>query len=830
MGLYTIKPKDALFLSGLALILISLAFYCIPFWRTIENNAYIGLFFMNYTITVIYFIMLIGSKRLKKGREGLFPFFLFLVLFLISAWSLNRDMNVFEKAVPWFVALQVLVCVNYIAFAFWASFSRWLQHVMTFVLGVAAVTFLYMSCYLAPIYGYGLLGSLFFGISVHVFVPALFLIYTIVLYRKIRATDKRFVRSFTTGVVIPIVLIAIYVVQWNLVVNSINKTYRQSSISESNELPLWVSVAQTIPQNWVTEKVIKSDLVYSVGNRFWSMQERRFDEQRKHDPLVMIATFFGGKTNLSGENRIQLLKSLYDSRHQAQERLWRGDNLFTQHIRSDVRIWPQFGVSYTEKVITVSNAAAHDNGWRTDQEEAIYTFHLPEGALVTSLSLWIEGKEAKSILTTKQKASEAYTTIVGREMRDPSVLHWQEGNTVSVRVFPVIGGESRKFKVGITAPLTRQMGKMIYENIYFDGPSTTRTTEDIALKFEQQPQNFIAPVVFMPKGGQTFTRSGKYDASWNLELNDQPLSPEAFCFDGKQYTMHPYLKQRSAAVFETVYLDVNSSWTKNEFDSVYDQVKNKRVFVYNNALVQLNGENNAALFEALHRCRFSLFPLHVIKDNTTSLLVSKSAEASPNFDDLEGSLFITGLKKSMGEAKKIKLFNIGNTLSPYLKTLKEYRVFQYEHGTINELDSLIKSQVFARDIEDDNQVVIDNAEVAIVQKNCTQPSVAPDHLMRLFSYNHIMQKMGPCVDAQNDELVAEAQKAHVVSPVSSLVVLESKKDYERFDIADSRNSLKNASIQSKGAVPEPHEWALIIIAILVALAVKYHPVKKNMIS
>ena len=188
------------------------------------------------------------------------------------------------------------------------------------------------------------------------------------------------------------------------------------------------------------------------------------------------------------------------------------------------------------------------------------------------------------------------------------------------------------------------------------------------------------------------------------------------------------------------------------------------------------------------------------------------------------------LKKSMGEAKKIKLFNIGNTLSPYLKTLKEYRLFQYEHGTIPELDSLIKSQVFARDTEDDNQIVIDNAELAIIQKDCTQPTAAPDHLMRLFTYNHIMQKMGPCANAENDELVAEAQKAHVVSPVSSLVVLETKQDYERFNIADSQNSLKNASIQSKGAVPEPHEWALIIIAVLVALAVKYHPVKKNIIS
>jgi hypothetical protein len=62
-----------------------------------------------------------------------------------------------------------------------------------------------------------------------------------------------------------------------------------------------------------------------------------------------------------------------------------------------------------------------------------------------------------------------------------------------------------------------------------------------------------------------------------------------------------------------------------------------------------------------------------------------------------------------------------------------------------------------------------------------------------------------------------------------MVVLETQDDYKRFNIKDSRNSLKNASLKSKGAVPEPHEWALIIIACFVLLYVKFHPVKKNVV-
>jgi XrtN system VIT domain protein len=94
---------------------------------------------------------------------------------------------------------------------------------------------------------------------------------------------------------------------------------------------------------------------------------------------------------------------------------------------------------------------------------------------------------------------------------------------------------------------------------------------------------------------------------------------------------------------------------------------------------------------------------------------------------------------------------------------------------------------------------------------------APDHLLRLFAYNHILQQIGPryfCQGDIEDELIAEAAQANIVSPVSSLIVLETQADYERFDIQKSKDSLGNASMNASGAVPEPEEWALIIIALL----------------
>jgi hypothetical protein len=53
--------------------------------------------------------------------------------------------------------------------------------------------------------------------------------------------------------------------------------------------------------------------------------------------------------------------------------------------------------------------------------------------------------------------------------------------------------------------------------------------------------------------------------------------------------------------------------------------------------------------------------------------------------------------------------------------------------------------------------------------------------------------------------------------------LETQRDYDRFDIKDSNNSLRNASMSSRGAVPEPHEWALIILATVVLFYIKFRP-------
>jgi len=496
---------------------------------------------------------------------------------------------------------------------------------------------------------------------------------------------------------------------------------------------------------------------------------------------------------------------MYDSRQETQERLWSGDKLSTIQVRTNANIWPSLHMAYTEKTINVFNTEVSRNSW--NNQEAIYTFHLPEGGVVTSLSLWINGREEKGILTTKEKAAEAYEKIVGHEYRDPSVVHWQEGNTVTVRVFPVEGQSGRQVKIGITAPLLQQGKRLVYQNIWFQGPDAGSAREDVNINFQEAPVGVELPGMFS-RTKNTFSSVGPYAADWQLSVTDPGIRSNRFSANGKSFYVAPYKKELGDADIKTIYLDINQSWTEEEFKEILNLHYPVKVYI-DNQWHTATDEN----FERLVKDRYSLFPVYKVPDRASALVITKGNVMSPNLGDLAGSVFSSAIKESLKIPGKMQLLNLGGELSPYLRTLKEYRFFRYAEGDVKELAQWLSQHQFPGDIENDNRVVIAPAGVTINMDDQMGVSNAPDHLMRLFAYNHIMQKMGPQKMADS-EIIATAKESYIVTPASSLIVLETQADYDRFDIHDDANSLKNASLKGKGAVPEPHEWALIIIGLV----------------
>ncbi|HEX8039194.1 MAG TPA: XrtN system VIT domain-containing protein [Chryseosolibacter sp.] len=823
------SSPDRTTLLGYVILGVSAGLYGLEeYYDVRRGDDTFTIFFIHYFIALAYVIILFVNKsygiRRSWRSEKIYKTVVLLNLFLVSAYALNRELPVFEESVPWFCLYLVLMSSVTLSYRYFERLPRAVNYVQHALLGSALLLYLYLAIYVADFYMLGSVGVILFGVGGHIFVPLL-LFFSVVRLLMVTHRKKNIgARPVIAGVLISVAFVTGFAVKWNARVKAIDRLANQSVIHSDTELPVWVKVAQTVDNDWITERILKSKLVYTISNNHfhWDFfgNGNDWDEKRKHDPLVFIT---GGisRSSLSDDDRKNILKATTDSRHKAEERLWAGDNLSTAYIVTDVDIYPELRIAYSEHYLNIRNNALNSDRWWGNTEEAIYTFQLPEGSVVTSLSLWVDGNEEKAILTSRQKAAAAYTTVVGREARDPSVVRWQEGNTISVRVFPCTPQEERKFKIGITSPLPVVGNKVAYRNVTFRGPNAGSATQLSRVRFVGETPNTGLPDGFTRNLKGEYIREGEYDPDLTITMDALPIRTNQFSFDGFRYSLSDLDPAMSEVVFTDIYLDINKSWTSGEIASLYPLLTDYNVYAYaENDLIRLSSENWAGITDGLKKTNFSLFPFHHIKDRERSIVITKGEELSPFLRDFKTSAFADGISRYFREGRKVYVFNLEGGMSTYIKSLKELRAFNFADGNTTVLLTLLKNKTFPMTIESGERIVLHQSDMVIERKESNEVPMkdnAPDHLARLFAYNNIMRQVGANFfkdDFINEKLVDEAATAYVVSPVSSLIVLETKKDYERFGITDKENSLHNATRNSSGAVPEPHEWALIIVFLL----------------
>lgn len=819
-----ISIPDSLTISGYLLLAVSAVLYAIEETTVVTagirtDSLDLKIFFLHYLIAFSYGVTLLFSRSYAKltlawSRESIHKTIIAQNLFLISAYALNRELPVFAESTTWLSIHLVITSIVMLTYPYLEVVPKYLRYLHHILLGSSLVLFLYMTVYVANFYLLGMVGIIFFGIGAHAFVPAFFLV-TLIRLTVITHKEKKIGTGWIyLGAAIILCVSMIFIGEWKSRTREINRIANQSVIYSDTDLPTWIKVAKTMKNDWFTRLIIKSDLGYSVSYlHHWRSFDfdRDWDERMLHDPLVFLAS--GEITSLTSEDRKNILKVFDDGRHKAQDRLWSGADLTTAYIVTDVDIYPALRLAYSEQYINVRNSSK----WDTNQQEAIYTFQLPEGSVVTSLSLWINGIEEKAILTSKQKATEAYTTIVGRERRDPSVVQWQEGNTVSVRVFPCTPNEERKFKIGVTSPLSVVDGKVIYTNVLFKGPSSVDAQQTSRIRIMGGAKNIDLPGDFKMNVKREYVREGNYDPDLRIEMDSKPVQQNQFSFDGYTYSMSNLKHTTENASFDEIYLDINNSWNPVDLYDLKPVLEGRKVYAYvNDEFVRITKENLHDIVDELDNMNFSLFPFHRLKNTGKALVITKGNDLSPQLLDFKQSKFSEGMAKHLGSGKKAYVFDLENETAPYIRSLRELRAFKYSHGNIKELITILNERKFPIAEESDAKVVLHDSDMAIERTPTTnsQKGNAPDHLARLFAYNDIMRKVGTDFfkdNFVNDDLVKEATSAYVVSPVSSLIVLETQKDYDRFGIEDMNNSLHNATKNSSGAVPEPHEWALILI-------------------
>jgi XrtN system VIT domain protein len=726
--------------------------------------------------------------------------------------------------VPWLTTHLFISCFVCILYAWKDLFSPLIKSLWLAAMAWTSVLMFYYMCYLLPVTMWGTMVFWFFGLSLHSYIPLVFFVHIVrVLMLEWEETKNANSNWYILiGLFAPILLALSFFSMWSSRINNLKESNQDSILNKGHNLPAWVFMSQRMKRDWVSERVLKSEIYYQVPRNyggFFDMFDMPFgnrqDITKQHDPLVYLAQMLKPSPRLDQGERLHLLQSFFDARHELQPKFWSGKDLITESVVTHATIDAAQRLAYTEKTLSIKNEMMR--GWG-GQQEAFYTFYLPEGAVVSSLSLWINGKEELARFAAKSKADSAYATIVGGERRDPSIVNWQEGNTVTVRVYPCTPDANRQFKIGVTSPLKATATGLIYENITFQGPSAETATEAIRLECSANTTVLQQPSFFQNKANNFLESKQNYAPNWQLTLNKTNFEEKSFSFNGKSYKATAFEKEKTAFIPENIYLDLNESWTKTELEEIIKNSKSEKIKYWNgNQFKEVNQTNAYEILKEISELRYSLFPFHLLAEPTKALVISKNKGISPNLSDLKASEFGDSMLEQLSEAKHVNTFHLGDLQSPYLRSLNEFRMLNLHTGTNAELIDLLKNQQFYKYAETENSIILPNNGVRISTFTGNAPKNGSEHLLRLFAYNDIMRQIGPYVMNKRyepDLLVNRAEEAFIVTPVSGLLVLESEADYKRFDIKKSQNSLENASINGSGGVPEPHEWLLICLLFL----------------
>ncbi|MFC7774216.1 XrtN system VIT domain-containing protein [Flavobacterium sp. GCM10027622] len=761
----------------------------------------------------------------KESYNHIVPF-LFLNWF-IGCFSTNILICIFENLPVWVYVTTFVFCLtNFFIYSEYRH--KIITPVTYFINGISFLMILYFMTYLIPFMPISFIGILGLGLGFYGLVPLIVSVWhALKLIGKFK-TEKYNLILFGSGVIIGMLGIVVFVSLLYVEYEKIKGQLITKTFDTDNDLPSYIKVSQNLTPNFFNEILLKKDIVYLHSEDFFEFRglggiNQQYNERKTHNPIVNVAYMFMEDLSLSGDDRINILKSNFDKRLETEEQLWSGEDLVTKNIKEDVKLFANERLAYTE--ITMDVACTKDS-W--GDKEAIYSFQLPEGSVATSLSLWVNGIERKGVLTTKEKAKAAYKQIVGVEARDPSLMQWKEGNRVVVRVFPIRENLPRTFKCGFTTPLKVDNGKMYYSSLNIKGPNISNAATLSRIQIVGNSE-FKSSKEFKLKNNFYINESKGLD-NWEvvLPLNDAAFK-SAFVWENKVYNVKKIEKEVVAFVPSEIVLDLNATWEKNELETILNNSNHKYYVFLNKERMAIDKTNFNSLFEQFQSQQYSLLPFYKLEKN--ALVVTKSGSFSANFEELEGSEYLKKVKAKTKQ-KNIKVIGISKVMNPFWQTIKEQKYVDYLQTDLKKCGDLLSKNQFEVTRKNENLVNLEMADVAIEENMNTNnyKSNGSNHIFRMYAFGKVLEEQ---VKIQEDSLannkyVDLAKEANVVTPISSLIVLETDEDYENNGIEKNVNTLGNASVNNDGAVPEPHEWAMIVLLGLSLFY--YYKQKKNKVA
>ncbi len=473
------------------------------------------------------------------------------------------------------------------------------------------------------------------------------------------------------------------------------------------------------------------------------------------------------------------------------------------------------------------------------QSEARTQLVLPPGAVVSRVTLFIDGQEREAAFASTGKVKEAYNKVV-QARRDPLLVTQRGKDRIQVQCFPVVKGPPMKIKLGFTVPLLpRDEGRFAALLL----PVMAERNFHIADGFQHAVRVESRRPLTTPAGGSVEQRKDGV-SEWLASLSDSALQPPKAVLT---------FERKGAA---------DTAWTEDLLDSagyvVRQQLRKSTVEPPSRVILVIEGSE--AMKGALPEIAAALssFPqgteLAVLasRDGVEELLPLGSVDAAALQRVAQE---VRGLRAAGGQDASGALSRAWSMVAPQGRTVvvwihgphplapirnpDESFWWLTAHGPTEVLDVMvgrgpnrIAVQVSAYapfrtvprlgTLEEDLRRVFASWGSAVPELHRDRLPVAEaalageawktsSHLARLWARDEVSRLLATRAPQDREKAQELAARHQLVTEVTGAVVLERKEQYDEA-------GLKPVDEGTVPSVPEPETWMLLAVACALLVA------------
>ncbi len=489
--------------------------------------------------------------------------------------------------------------------------------------------------------------------------------------------------------------------------------------------------------------------------------------------------------------------------------------------RIDGSISGDDAVAYLEWTVEFRNSEPTDR-------EARLQLALPPGGVVSRATLWINGEEREAAYGGRGEVRAAYQRVAVQQRRDPLLVTTKGADRVLAQAFPVPrNGGTIKFKLGITAPMEfvdaskarLTLPALVDRNFSFAAdtshsvwieskqplaasmPGATASRVDdrlfrVAGSVSDRDLSRLRQVITVdrnPDTGRRAARLGEGELVAQAGARGTPAADTLMLvIDGSARLADTSAKLIEALDAIPPHVKVGAIIAAEPVQRVdlapWSELQKRNVARLLRSTAFVGGQDNApALAEALQ----------MLEAEPQATLLWVHGPQPVSFRDSTARLEQAAAR--LARLPHIVLYSVEpgpNELLPDAPWAWTAR-------------SLPRTGAPEADLAGYFTRTLGQAPALTLRRQQAQAADAvakgSDHIARLWASDRVLELMRADPAGNRAAAVALATEYRLVTPVSGAVVLETKQQYDE-------NRLTPVSQATVPTVPEPHEWALLLIA------------------